>query len=217
ARLQASSARAGGGREPPSSPRARGARASVRARRSRGRRQQGHAGVPAWIVVLSPLLCAYGVSCRARVCFDASPQAWRFAPAAYGRIWFPRSRAPWGRGFGTNRGNVPGLSANCITRRGPHAFLPTARTAGRLPRRGANRRACARALVTSPADAPPRLEPPPAARLAGDPRRGRRGGGADDRRVLGPAGAQQARQQRISRRGRALAAATRSSAGAAQL
>jgi len=41
------------------------------------------------------LLGAYGVSCRARV-NHATPHLWRFAPAASGLHWVPRSLAPVG-------------------------------------------------------------------------------------------------------------------------
>src|SRR5207302_2730722 len=101
------------------------ARASARARHSRGRRGRGHAAVPTWADVLSPLLGAYGVSCRARVNFDATPHLWRLAPAAKGRIGSPAPSARGVRDSARTRGKLALFPAICVARGGLHRFLPT--------------------------------------------------------------------------------------------
>ena len=57
----------------PARARVRGERESVPARRPRGRRQQDHVRIPTCEASFLTLLGAYGVSCRARVTFYATP------------------------------------------------------------------------------------------------------------------------------------------------
>src|SRR5205809_4362641 len=153
----------------------------------------------------APTGLAVGLASAATLCHNL----WRFAPAASGRIWFPRSRAPWGRGFGTNARESTRFVRNLHNKR----RFATGFADGRGSQQGrtgmAKRRGRAPALVTSPPDAPPRPESPPAVRPARALRcRGCRGG-AQHRRMLDLEGAYQARPELVSGRGGALSSTAR--------